>query len=231
VKNTVSLDKRLVITGPNASGKTTILKMTMLNILFSQQLGHGFYDAGTRIRPYHQLHSYLNIPDTSGRDSLFQAESRRCKEILDKLTGGQQVPSTGEGGQRHFCIFDELYSGTNPYEAIASAYGYIMHLTKHDNVDFMLTTHYIQLCKLFQTEKPNSKSERGEKIKEYSASVGTNKIRNLHMEVADRGNYDFKYLYTLRPGISAIKGGIKVLYDLQYPASIVDDTRRILSTL
>ena len=51
------------------------------------------------------------------------------------------------------------------------------------------------------------------------------------MEVADRGNYDFKYLYTLRPGISSIKGGIKVLYDLQYPASIVETTRRILSTL
>jgi len=242
VKNTVSLDKRLVITGPNASGKTTILKMTMLNILFSQQLGHGFYEAGTRIRPYHQLHSYLNIPDTSGRDSLFQAESRRCKEILDKLTGtgGQQEPTGttthwGCGGPcppvRHFCIFDELYSGTNPYEAIASAYGYIMHLTKYDGVDFMLTTHYIQLCNLFQQEKPNSESDKGEKIKEYSASVGTNKIRNLHMDVADRGNYDFKYLYALRPGISSIKGGIKVLYDLQYPASIVDATRRILSTL
>ena len=249
VKNTVSLDKRLVITGPNASGKTTILKMTMLNILFSQQLGHGFYEAGTRIRPYHQLHSYLNIPDTSGRDSLFQAESRRCKEILDKLTGGQQVPTgtttpptsiekKGCGHScgpcppvRHFCIFDELYSGTNPYEAIASAYGYIMHLTKYDGVDFMLTTHYIQLCKLFQSEKTESETDKGEKIKEYSASVGTNKIRNLHMDVADRGNYDFKYLYALRPGISAIKGGIKVLYDLQYPSSIVDATRRILSTL
>ena len=99
----------------------------------------------------------MNIPDTSGRDSLFQAESRRCKEILDKLSG--EAPPTEEGKQqasaqwgpvRHFCIFDELYSGTNPYEAIASAYGYIMYLTKHDNVDFMLTTHYIQLCKLFQ---------------------------------------------------------------------------------
>ena len=248
VKNTVSLDKRLVITGPNASGKTTILKMTMLNILFSQQLGHGFYEAGTRIRPYHQLHSYLNIPDTSGRDSLFQAESRRCKEILDKLSGGQQVPPTpptstkegtttqwGCGGQsppvRHFCIFDELYSGTNPYEAIASAYGYIMHLTKHDNVDFMLTTHYIQLCKLFQSQNSKSESDKGEKIANNSEVNETNKIQNLHMDVADRGNYDFKYLYTLRPGISAIKGGIKVLYDLQYPASIVDATRRILSTL
>jgi energy-coupling factor transporter ATP-binding protein EcfA2 len=254
VKNTVSLDKRLVITGPNASGKTTILKMTMLNILFSQQLGYGFYEAGTRIRPYHQLHSYLNIPDTSGRDSLFQAESRRCKEILDKLTEGQQATtgsSTG-GGQsppvRHFCIFDELYSGTNPYEAIASAYGYIMHLAKHDSVDFMLTTHYIQLCKLFQQDESKSESDKREKIANKAPSgtttsensnsnsnsnsnYGTNKIQNLHMEVADRGNYDFNYLYTLRPGISSIKGGIKVLYDLQYPASIVDATRRILSTL
>ena len=237
VKNTVSLDKRLVITGPNASGKTTILKMTMLNILFSQQLGYGFYEAGTRICPYHQLHSYLNIPDTSGRDSLFQAESRRCKEILDKLTGGQSPPV------RHFCIFDELYSGTNPYEAIASAYGYIMHLAKHDNVDFMLTTHYIQLCKLFEKEsydskeKPKSESDKREKIDNNSSSNPDsesntyNKIQNLHMEVADRGNFDFKYLYTLSPGISTIKGGIKVLYDLQYPASIVDATRRILSSL
>ena len=226
VKNTVSLDKRLVITGPNASGKTTILKMTMLNILFSQQLGHGFYEAGTRIHPYNQLHSYLNIPDTSGRDSLFQAESRRCKEILDKLSG--EAPPTEEGKQqasaqwgpvRHFCIFDELYSGTNPYEAIASAYGYITHLTKHASVDFMLTTHYIQLCKLF---------EESDEAKEPTRN---HEIRNLHMEVADRGNYDFKYLYALRPGISAIKGGIKVLYDLQYPASIVDATRRILSVI
>ena len=235
VKNTVSLNKRLVITGPNASGKTTILKMTMLNILFSQQLGYGFYETGTRIHPYHQLHSYLNIPDTSGRDSLFQAESRRCKEILDKLTP-----------DRHFCIFDELYSGTNPYEAIASAYGYITHLTKQDNVDFMLTTHYIQLCKLFEQQNTSSESDKREKIDKKSTESNTNtnnennennennannKIRNLHMEVADRGNYDFKYLYTLRPGISSIKGGIKVLYDLQYPESIVETTRSILSSL
>jgi energy-coupling factor transporter ATP-binding protein EcfA2 len=236
VKNTVSLNKRLVITGPNASGKTTILKMTMLNILFSQQLGYGFYDTGTRIHPYHHLHSYLNIPDTSGRDSLFQAESRRCKEILDKLTGtGELCPPV-----RHFCIFDELYSGTNPYEAIASAYGYITHLTKLDNVDFMLTTHYIQLCKLFEQQNTSSESDKREKIDKKSTKANTvannennanNKIRNLHMEVADRGNYDFKYLYALRPGISSIKGGIKVLYDLQYPASIVETTRSVLSSL
>jgi DNA mismatch repair ATPase MutS len=116
-----------------------------------------------------------------------------------------------------------------------------MHLTKNDRVDFMLTTHYIQLCKLFES---NSESDKREKIanksdpesktnetNEPNDTNEPNKINNLHMEVADRGNYDFKYLYTLRPGISAIKGGVKVLYDLQYPESIIETTRSILSTL
>jgi DNA mismatch repair ATPase MutS len=50
----------------------------------------------------------LNIPDSSGRDSLFQAESRRCKEIIDIINKDKT--------HRHFCIFDELFSGTNPVE-------------------------------------------------------------------------------------------------------------------
>ena len=103
-----------LITGPNASGKTTFIKSAMLGVLFSQQLGCGFYQKAT-LRPYEQLCCYLNIPDTSGRDSLFQAEARRCKEILS-LKG------------RMFCIFDELFSGTNPYEACASAYGFLTHM-------------------------------------------------------------------------------------------------------
>ena len=35
---------------------------------------------------YDKIHCYLNIPDTSNRDSLFQAEARRCKEIIDALS-------------------------------------------------------------------------------------------------------------------------------------------------
>ena len=68
--------------------------------------------------PYDTIHCYLNIPDTSGRDSLFQAEARRCKEILESL----------EDNKKHFCIFDELFSGTNPNEACASSYGFIKYL-------------------------------------------------------------------------------------------------------
>jgi hypothetical protein len=199
VKNSVIIDKKIIITGPNAAGKTTVIKSTLMNIILSQQIGYGFYETA-EIKPYDYLHCYLNIPDTSGRDSLFQAESRRCKEILDCLEKNND--------KNHFCIFDELYSGTNPYEAVASAYGYIDYLSGMKNVDIMLTTHYIELCK-------NLKSN--------------NNVKNYHMSVNMMEDHNVEYLYKFKKGISTIKGGIKVLYDLEYPEAIITNTKKILS--
>ena len=197
VANDVSLDKQLIITGPNAAGKTTVIKTTLFNIILSQQIGYGFYDRA-EINPYDFLHCYLNIPDTSGRDSLFQAESRRCMEILRCIIDNPT--------KRHFCIFDELYSGTNPYEAVAAAYGYIDYISKNPNVDLILTTHYIELCELL--EKHNAGA-----------------ITNLHMSVSPLTG---EYLYKIADGISTIKGGLKVLRDLDYPSEIVESARRII---
>ena len=197
VANDIVLDKQLVITGPNAAGKTTIIKSTLFNIILSQQIGYGFYERA-EIAPYDYLHCYLNIPDTSGRDSLFQAESRRCMEILRCIMDNPT--------KRHFCIFDELYSGTNPYEAVAAAYGYIGYISKNPRVDLILTTHYIELCELL--EKRNAGA-----------------ITNLHMSVSpDTG----AYLYKIASGISSIKGGLKVLRDLEYPSEIVESAREII---
>jgi len=197
VANDITLDKQLIITGPNAAGKTTVIKSTLFNIIISQQLGYGFYERA-EINPYDYLHCYLNIPDTSGRDSLFQAESRRCMEILRCI---MENPA-----KRHFCIFDELYSGTNPYEAVAAAYGYIDYISKNPKVDLILTTHYIELCELL--EKRNAGA-----------------ITNLHMTVcADTG----AYLYKIAEGVSTIKGGLKVLRDLDYPSEIVESAKQII---
>ena len=146
IANTCRFNKNMIISAPNAAGKTTLLKSTAINIVFSQQIGCGFYGKGTTIRPYTHIHSYLNIPDTSGRDSLFQAESRRCKEIID-------IVSNNVEGCFHFAIFDELYSGTNPTEAGKSAYAFLKYLSKYDNVNFMLTTHYVYVCKKFKKSK------------------------------------------------------------------------------
>lgn len=188
-KNNISFNKNIIITGPNASGKTTILKSILFNLIFSQSYGVGFYDNAT-IPLYNKIHCYLNIPDTSGRDSLFQAEARRCKEIIDSFNNNE----------KHFCIFDELFSGTNPNEASSSSYGFIKYML-NKKVDFILTTHLHELCL---------------QLNDY--------IINLNMEVLEQDNFSFQYSYIIKNGISSIKGGIKVLKDLNYPDEIIKES-------
>jgi len=195
IKNDCSFEKNMIISSPNKSGKTTILKTTALNIIFTQQLGCGFYSSGV-LCPYSHIHSYLNIPDTSGRDSLFQAESRRCKEIIDIVS-----KYNDKSKYRHFCIFDELYSGTNPEEATKAGYAFLKYLEKFENVNFILTTHYIKICKKFL------KSEN---------------VQNYKMDVQVLENGDFYYTYKIKKGISKIKGAIRVMKDMEYPTEIID---------
>jgi len=205
ISNTYNLNKHILLTGPNASGKTTLLKTTLTNIILSQQCGCGFYKKGV-VAPYHNIYCYINIPDTSGRDSLFQAEARRCKDILDKI----QYSSNKE---RHFCVFDELYSGTNPYEATSGAIAFLQYLNKNPNVKFFITTHYLDLCK--KLDKINT-------------------IKNYHMEttISHENNKDnLCYQYKLKNNISTIQGGVKVLTDLGYPEEIINRTKEIMKTL
>ena len=63
VKNDIHLGKNILITGTNASGKSTLLKSVAINILLSQQFGCGYYDKA-KIKPYNEILSYINIPDT-----------------------------------------------------------------------------------------------------------------------------------------------------------------------
>jgi hypothetical protein len=190
VKNDLSMEKNIILTGPNASGKTTVLKTTLINIIFSQQWGCGFYSSA-RFHPYTHIHSYLNIPDSSGRDSLFQAESRRCKDILDC------VHATSPGETHHFCIFDELYSGTNYKEATKAALSFLQYLTRFPHVDFILTTHYRKICK---------KKTPG--------------IENYKMHVIEDGE-NIKYTFRMKRGVSKVEGGVRILRDMNYPDEMI----------
>jgi len=194
VANTINLDKNLVITGPNGSGKTSQLKSTAINIIFTQQFGVGFYDSCV-LTPYTHIHSYLNIPDTSGRDSLFQAEARRCKEILDII----EMPSLENA--RHFAIFDELFSGTNAEEATNASYAFLKYLQRKQNVDFILTTHFEKLCKRIKKSK-------------------NMRIANFKMEAFVSGN-DIQFTYKLKDGYSKIKGAKLILIQMGFPNEII----------
>ncbi len=200
IKNDICLKKNIIVTGPNAAGKTTLIKASIINLLLTQQIGYGFYDS-CETGFFDFIHCYLNIPDTCSRDSLFQAEARRCKNILQSIID--------HPNKKHFCIFDELYSGTNPYEAISSAYSYLRCIAKNKNVKFLLTTHYLKLCDLLQSNK---------------------KITNKSMETHIDDNMP-TYMYKLVNGKSSLKGGISVLKNLDYPEYLLKETQKILKKL
>ena len=194
VKNDCNLDKNIILTGPNASGKTTFIKSLFLNILLSQQIGYGCFSKLNFI-PYNYFHCYLNIPDTSGRDSLFQAEARRCKNILNFI-------KNNSSDETHFCIFDELYSGTNPDDAITSAGAFIKYISSLTNVSFSLTTHYVNLCKKINNH-PN--------------------IQNCKMKTTiDEETKNVNYVYVIENGISQVKNGIQILKNMNYPDVILN---------
>ena len=111
--------------------------------------------------------------------------------------------------ERHFCVFDELYSGTNPYEAISSATSYLKHINKYDNVSFILTTHFMKICNLLKNET---------------------KIENCHMKTQQKED-TLTYYYKMILGISKIRGGISVLKQLNYPDNIIKMAKQILNTI
>jgi DNA mismatch repair ATPase MutS len=138
------------------------------------------------------MHCYLNIPDTNGRDSLFQAEARRCKSILDSV---EQSPQSA----RHICFIDELFSGTNPEEAVRASEGLLRYLVDDHQMCFILTTHFVSLCK---------------RLKHHD------KMENWHLSVL-RKDKRLCYTYKLKRGISKMYGAAEVLRTLQYPHAIV----------
>jgi hypothetical protein len=193
IKNSYTLQKNIMITGPNASGKTTFIKMTLINTLLSQQFGCGFYKKA-KICPYDSFCSYINIPDTSGRDSLFQAEARRCKQVIDCVQ---------DKSKRVFCIFDELFSGTNPKEASASAFAFLQYLSSQKNCTFLLTTHFLDVCRNL---------------------IDNPRIVMKHMKTSLHHN-KLMYTYKLIKGLSTVHGGISILVDMDYPSDIIQNAK------
>ena len=203
--NTVN---NVIITGVNASGKTTVLKTIGLNVLFVQQFGCVLVSADQKAsesvaarvhknRLYNKIVSYLNIPDTSGRDSLFQAECRRCKEMLF-------AAETQSANRPCLFLLDELFSGTNPDDAVCASVSYLAYLHKLQNVDYILTTHFLQVV---------------------TSRLDDKKARALQMELFFSSEETFLPTFHVVNGVCSTKGGIKILQDMDFPKPMLEMCR------
>ena len=132
--------RNCVITGPNAGGKSTHIKTVIFSVLLSQTFG--IVPAKKFIvTPFHKINTYLNIPDNTGKESLFQAEMARCRDYIDNL-------ETLSPNQFSIIIMDEIFSSTNPEDGIAAGFSILEYLAKKKNNMCLITTHYKYLTNL-----------------------------------------------------------------------------------
>eukprot|EP00798_Chlamydomonas_sp_ICE-L_P032754 gene32754-biopygen13948 len=108
-------ERNAILTGPNAGGKSTLMKSTLLSVLMAQTLS--FVPCKSmQIRPFGALCSHINVPDSHVRgESLFQAEMNRAKRCV------LSIEQARKRGLTCLVVIDEIFSSTNPVEGIAGA--------------------------------------------------------------------------------------------------------------
>ena len=141
VKNNSTI-KNTIITGPNAGGKSTFIKMICTNILLAQTYCVCAADF-VKLTPFYMLNSQINIPDCKGHESLFEAEMNRCLYNLNNITKFSKYPC--------FLVMDEIFNSTNVIEAISGAYAILENISKHQNAICVITTHLSYLTNLRKT--------------------------------------------------------------------------------
>jgi len=141
VTNNVDLGNT-VITGPNAGGKSTLIKMICTNVLLAQTIGLTS-SSHTVMTPFYFINTQINIPDCKGHESLFEAEMNRCMYNLTTIEEHKDKPS--------LVVMDEIFNSTNVVEAISGAYSILHKMATFQNTLSLVTTHLTYLTKLKKT--------------------------------------------------------------------------------
>jgi hypothetical protein len=137
VANPICLSKNLIITGPNAAGKTTYVKSLLWNILFAQTFGIIRCKYGNT-QLYEAILHHDRIKDVIGEQSLFQAEMYKAKEILTQCKKHGKL----------IYFMDEPFHSTPPLDGSAMLKAFMHYLSNYKNTQMILTTHYFTLQEL-----------------------------------------------------------------------------------
>ena len=193
-------ERNVILTGPNAAGKSTILKSIMISILLAQTIGIVPSDEMV-FTPFSKFHTYLNITDSSGVESLYQAEMRRAQELIAVI---KSLPAK----EFSFIILDEIFTGTNPEEGMAGAYAVINSIGKFENNMGFMATHFHEITEL----------ER--------VSGGT--FKNYHVCAEKNKEGKIVYPYKLSEGFSEQKIALDLLKERGFDADLLKQAERIL---
>jgi energy-coupling factor transporter ATP-binding protein EcfA2 len=146
--NDWALERHVLLTGPNAGGKSTLMKALLCAALTAQTLGVAAADS-CRLSPFSVISSHLNVADAAGTESLFQAEMARAQRVIADLDGNGKNDAHGNGN-KSLVVIDEIFSSTNPVEGIAAAAAVARRIAACPGAISVTSTHFLHLCRLLR---------------------------------------------------------------------------------
>lgn len=145
VKNSIKAEGGVLITGSNASGKSTFLKTVALNCVFARTIGIAFADSFS-MDNFHIFSSMSLSDDLLGKNSYFMVEIKALKRIFDYKDANPDA--------RIICFVDEVLRGTNTVERIAACTQILRNMNESGVLCFA-ATHDIELTELLQDDYSN----------------------------------------------------------------------------
>ena len=156
VANDVFLDGKtqqiIVVTGPNMSGKSALLRQTALITLMAQ-IGCFVPVESAKIGVVDKIFTRVGASDNiSQGESTFMVEMNEAASILNNLS------------DRSLVLFDELGRGTSTYDGISIAWAIVEYIHEHGSckAKTLFATHYHELNEMEKTFN---------RIKNYNVSV------------------------------------------------------------
>tara|TARA_B100000787_G_scaffold133180_1_gene102055 strand:- start:28524 stop:31097 length:2574 start_codon:yes stop_codon:yes gene_type:complete len=163
----------IMITGPNMSGKSAILRQTALIVLLAQ-MGSYVPAQNARIGVVDKIFTRVGASDNiSMGESTFMVEMNETASILNNIS------------ERSLVLLDEIGRGTSTYDGISIAWAIAEYLHEHpSNAKTLFATHYHEL---------NEMTTTFERIKNFNVSVKELKdtIIFLRKLVAGGSNHSF----------------------------------------
>jgi len=129
VGNDFEIEKRLVITGANASGKSTFMKSVAINCILAQSIGTCIADEFT-LQPMQIITCMSLRDDVLSGESYYFREAKYLKRMLDIIDTEKSV----------MIVIDEILKGTNTKERVAASKAIMNYISEHECVA-MVATH------------------------------------------------------------------------------------------
>ena len=178
IPNDVRLDDRqqqiMMITGPNMSGKSALLRQTALIILMAQ-MGSFVPAASAHIGVVDKIFTRVGASDNiSQGESTFMVEMLESASILNNIS------------DRSIVLLDEIGRGTSTYDGISIAWAMVEYLHNHPtaHAKTLFATHYHEL---------NEMEQMCSRVKNYHVSVKEMGNQIVFLRKLERGGTEHSF--------------------------------------